>query len=545
MKIALCQLNSVIGKLDYNKKKILDSYSKGIEAGADLVITPELSLVGYPPRDLVEKDEFREAVSKKIEELAAETKEVGLLFGAITEDDDFVGTNIHNSAILCFDGKVQFVQSKSLIPNYDVFDEMRYFEPAKDVDVFEFQGEKLGISICEDIWNDADYWYKRRYSDDPVKKLIDKGATLLLNISASPYFYGKRKERREMLSLLCKKDKIPLAYVSCSGAQTDLVFDGASMCFDSKGKLIKLGKKYEEDFLLFDVENDEPLNLITESSFEEEVLDSLIFGLKEYCRKLNFKDVLLGLSGGMDSALVAYIAVQALGKEHVHVVLMPSQYSSKGSVDDAMKLIANLGISYDNVSIQPAVDKLKEVLSVPFKNDFKEITEENLQARIRGVYLMAFSNNYNYLLLATGNKSELAVGYCTLYGDMNGGLAVIADVYKTDVYSIAHYINRNKEIIPEEIINKKPSAELKPNQTDQDTLPPYPVLDKILKMYLEENKEFTEINSVIKDEKIVKKILRMVDINEFKRNQAPPALKVSRKAFGYGRRFPIVQGWRT
>ena len=545
MKIALCQLNSVIGKLDYNKKKILDSYSKGIEAGADLVITPELSLVGYPPRDLVEKDEFRDAVSKKIEELAAETKEVGLLFGAITEDDDFVGTNIHNSAILCFDGKVQFVQCKSLIPNYDVFDEMRYFEPAKDVDVFEFQGEKLGISICEDIWNDADYWYKRRYSDDPVKKLIDKGATLLLNISASPYFYGKRKERREMLSLLCKKDKIPLAYVSCSGAQTDLVFDGASMCFDSNGKLIKLGKKYEEDFLLFDVENDEPLNLITESSFEEEVLDSLIFGLKEYCRKLNFKDVLLGLSGGMDSALVAYIAVQALGKEHVHVVLMPSQYSSKGSVNDAMKLIANLGISYDNVSIQPAVDKLKEVLSVPFKNDFKEITEENLQARIRGVYLMAFSNNYNYLLLATGNKSELAVGYCTLYGDMNGGLAVIADVYKTDVYSIAHYINRNKEIIPEEIINKKPSAELKPNQTDQDTLPPYPVLDKILKMYLEENKEFTEINSVIKDEKIVKKILRMVDMNEFKRNQAPPALKVSRKAFGYGRRFPIVQGWRT
>ncbi len=545
MKIALCQLNSIIGKLDYNKDKILKGYRKGVEAGADLVICPELSLVGYPPRDLLEKDEFRNAVMNKTKEIAALTGDTALLFGAITEDNDLIGTNIHNSAILCFNGKVQFVQNKSLIPNYDVFDEMRYFEAAKDVDVFEFKGEKLGISICEDIWNDEDYWYRRRYSEDPVKKLIDKGATILLNISASPYSYGKREERREMLSVLCKKDSIPLAYVCCVGAQTDLIFDGASMCFNPEGELIKLGKTYEEDFIIYDTNNDGQITNRTEGTFEEEVLNSLIFGLREYCTKLNFKDVAIGLSGGMDSALVAYIAVQALGSEHVYVMLMPSKYSSEGSVKDAMKLIENLGISYKNVSIQPAVDKIKELLAPAFNNEFAEITEENLQARVRGVYLMAFSNNYNYLLLATGNKSELAVGYCTLYGDMNGGLAVIADVYKSDVYRLANYINREKEIIPSEIINKKPSAELKPNQTDQDTLPPYNLLDKILRMYLEDNKEFNEITSEIGNEEIVKKVLRMVDRSEFKRNQAPPALRVSRKAFGYGRRFPIVQGWRN
>ncbi|GBD89003.1 glutamine-dependent NAD(+) synthetase [bacterium BMS3Abin03] len=545
MKIALCQLNTIIGNLDYNKNKILKGYKRGIEAGADLVICPELSLVGYPPRDLVEKSEFRKAVIEKMEELASATNEVGLLFGSITEDDDLIGTNIHNSAILCFDGKIQFIQNKSLIPNYDVFDEMRYFEAAKDVDVFEFRGEKLGISICEDVWNDEDYWYRRRYSENPVKKLLDEGSTILINISASPYSYGKRKERREMLSALCKKDNIPLAYVCCAGAQTDLIFDGASMCFNAKGEMTRLGKNYREDFILFDVENDKPLDVITEGTFEEEVLNSLIFGLREYCSKLNFKKVIIGLSGGMDSALVSFIAVQAIGKENVHVVLLPSKYSSKNSITDAEKLIANLCISQDNVSIQPAVDKILEALSPAFDKKFEDVTEENIQARIRGVYLMAFSNNYNYLLLATGNKSEMAVGYCTLYGDMNGGLAVIADVYKTDVYRLAKFINRNKEIIPEEIIFKKPSAELRPNQTDQDTLPPYDLLDKILQMYLEENKELNEITSEIGNDKIVRKVLRMVDLNEFKRNQAPPSLKVSRKAFGYGRRFPIVQGWRT
>jgi NAD+ synthase (glutamine-hydrolysing) len=485
------------------------------------------------------------AVKNAVNEIANSTKDIGLIFGSITEDDDLIGTNIHNSALLAFNGKIQFIQNKSLIPNYDVFDEMRYFDSAKKIEVFEYKGEKLGISICEDIWNDEDYWYRRRYSEDPVKELIEKGATLLINISASPYFFGKRKERADMLSLLCKKDSIPLAYVCCVGAQTDLIFDGASMCFNGNGELTRLGKNYKEDFFIFDTKNDSALNDNCEESFEEEVLNSLIYGVKEYSRKLHFKKALVGLSGGIDSAMVTYVAVKALGKENVNVVLMPSKYSSEGSINDSVKLINKLGISHRNVTIQPVVDKVLEILLPKLEKELIGITEENLQARIRGIYLMAFANNDNYLLLSTGNKSEMAVGYCTLYGDMNGGLAVLADVYKTDVYRLANYINRSDEIIPTEIIKKPPSAELKHGQTDQDSLPPYDLLDKILRMYLEENKEINQITSVIGNKEVVKKVLRLVDINEFKRYQAPPALKVSRKAFGYGRRFPIVQGWRN
>ena len=544
MKIALCQIDPIIGNLEYNKQKIIAGYRKAAEAKADLAIFPELSLVGYPPLDLVEKKEFRSAVNKAAKEIASQTINVGLLFGAITEDDDKVGTDIHNSAILCFDGKIQFVQHKTLIPNYDVFDEMRYFDPAESVSVFDFKGEKLGISICEDIWNDADYWYRRRYHKDPITDLMNQKASILINISASPYSYGKRCARQEMLSVLTRKDKIPLAYVCCVGAQTDLIFDGASMCFDDAGNLVKIGKAFDEDFILFDTEKKYDPIQKCESSFEEEVYNSLVFGLKEYCRKLNFNKVLVGLSGGMDSALVTCIAVEALGAENVHVMLLPSKYSSEGSIKDSENLINNLGIKSNNVSIQPVVDKTLNQLNPILDFSIKPIAEENLQARVRGIYLMAYSNNNGYLLLTTGNKSEMAVGYCTLYGDMCGGLAVIADVYKTDVYRIANFINRDKEIIPNAIIKKAPSAELKPNQTDQDTLPPYEILDKILRMYLEENKEYNEIKDIIGDELLVAKILRMVDFNEFKRYQAAPALRVSSKAFGYGRRFPIVQGWR-
>lgn len=544
MKIALCQINPIIGNLEYNKSKIVAGYKKGVKSNADIVIFPELSLVGYPPQDLVEKKEFRQSVTIATEQLASITNKTALLFGSITEDDDLIGTDIHNSALLCFDGKIQFVQHKTLIPNYDVFDEMRYFDPSKEVNVFEFKGEKLGISICEDIWNDADYWYRRRYTRDPIKELLDKGATILLNISASPYSYGKRCARQEMLSVLTKQDKIPLAYVCCVGAQTELIFDGASMCFDGNGKLIKLGNTYEEDFILFDTSKSKNEIKNCEKSFEEEVLNALIFGLKDYCNKLGFNKLLIGLSGGMDSALVTYIAVQALGAENVHVMLLPSKYSSEGSITDSEKLIFNLGISHTNISIQSVVNETIDQLSSALNDEMKGITEENLQARIRGLYLMAFSNNNNYLLLTTGNKSEVATGYCTLYGDMCGGLAVLADVYKTDIYRIANYINREDEIIPQEIIDKPPSAELRPNQTDQDTLPPYDLLDRILRMYLEENKEFEEISSIIGDKKIVHKVLRMVDLSEFKRKQSAPTLRVSSKAFGYGRRFPIVQGWR-
>lgn len=544
MKIALCQIDPIIGNLEYNKKKILDGYKKAVESNADLAIFPELSLVGYPPLDLVEKSEFRKAVNAASNEIAAATKDVGLIFGTITDDDDNIGTDIHNSAVLCYDGKIQFTQHKTLIPNYDVFDEMRYFDSAESVSVFEFKDEKLGISICEDIWNDADYWYRKRYQKDPVQELIKKGSTLLINISASPYSFGKRKARFEMLSALTKKDKIPLAYVCCVGAQTDLIFDGASMCFNQKGELVLLGKTYEEDFFIYDTKQNYRKIVKCESEFEKEVYNSLVFGLKEYCSKQNFQKALIGLSGGMDSALVTCIAVAALGTENVHVVLMPSKYSSESSITDSEQLIKNLGIKFSNVSIQPAVDKILEQLKPILNISIKSITEENLQARVRGIYLMAYSNDHGHLLLTTGNKSEMAVGYCTLYGDMCGGLAVIADVYKTDVYKIAEYVNREKEIIPRNIFDKAPSAELKPNQTDQDTLPSYELLDKILRMYLEENKEYNEIKEIIKNEEVVKRVLKMVDINEFKRNQAAPALRVSSKAFGYGRRYPIVQGWR-
>lgn len=544
MKIALCQIDTIIGDIKNNKEKIISWYKKGQSDKVDLVIFPELCLTGYPPLDLVEKKEFRDAALDAVKEIASVTGTTGLIFGSVTEGDDLIGTDVHNSAILCHDGEVKFIQHKSLIPNYDVFDEMRYFDPASSVNVYNFKGEVLGISICEDIWNDEDYWHRRRYVYDPVKTLLSKNATLLINISASPYSYGKREDRKKMLSTLTRNDNIPLAYVCYTGAQTDLIFDGASMCFNQKGQLVKLGKPFSEDYFLWDTNADNKEIKKVESSFEEEVLTALVYGVKEYCSKLNIKSVLVGLSGGVDSALVTYIAVEAMGKENVNVVMMPSEYSSEGSVTDSQHLISNLGISSDKVSIQPVFEKITDMLKPVFNNAPENIAEENIQARVRGVYLMAISNKFGHLVLTTGNKSEMAVGYATLYGDMNGGLAVIADVYKTDVYKICNFINREKEIIPKNIITKAPSAELKPGQTDQDSLPPYEVLDNILRMYLEENKEVHEISSIVKDDSLVKKVLRMVDLNEFKRKQAAPALRVSKKAFGFGRRYPIVQGWR-
>lgn len=544
MKIAVCQTNNIIGDIRGNKERIIGGYRRGADDGADLIIFPELSLTGYPPLDLVEKKEFRQAVMNAASDIASITGNSGLLFGSITEDDDKVGTDIHNSAVLCYDGKIQFVQHKSLIPNYDVFDEMRYFDAAKGNHIYNFKDEKLGISICEDIWNDADYWHIRRYYNDPIENLLKEGATILINISASPYAYGKREARRKMLSVLTQQNNIPLVYVCFVGAQTELIFDGASMCFDKNGNLILLGESYCEDYFSFDTkENFVPIRE-AESSFEEEIHNALIFGLREYCSKLGFKKVVLGLSGGIDSAIVAYIAVKALGKDNVHVLLMPSKYSTSSSVTDARKLIDNLGIQYTKITIHSVMARMEEKLTYAFQNSIAGTTEENLQARIRGIYSMAYSNLYGNLLLTTGNKSEIAVGYTTLYGDMSGGLAVIGDLYKTDVYRLAQFINRHKEIIPYEIIQKVPSAELKEGQTDQDTLPPYEVLDSILRMYLEENKEFNEISNVIGDSKTVLKVLKMVDNNEFKRKQAAPVLRVSKKAFGYGRRYPIVQGWR-
>ncbi|MEW6194638.1 MAG: NAD+ synthase [Bacteroidota bacterium] len=546
MRIAVCQSNPIIGDIKGNTEKILAGYKQGVEEKADLVVFPELFLCGYPPLDLVEKKEFRDAVNNAAKQIASQTNHIGLIFGTITEDyEDKIGTGVYNSAALCYDGKIQFIQPKTLIPNYDVFDEVRYFESAKEISIHEFKGERLGISVCEDIWNDADYWKKRLYPVDPVQKQMELGATVLINISASPYAYGKRNERLKMLSVLTKNDKLPLAYVCCVGAQTELIFDGGSMCFNAKGELCSLGKAFEEDFFIFDTKRDYKKIESVEDSFEAEVLNALIKGLKDYAQKTGFKKALVGLSGGIDSALVTYIAVQAFGKENVNVILMPSKYSSEGSIKDSGKLIETLGISSDIISIQNVVDSALEELRPAFGNKKEDVTEENLQSRVRGLYLMSLANKHGYLLCTTGNKSEIATGYATLYGDMCGAVAVIGDIYKTQVYKICDYINRKEEIIPQLIIDKAPSAELRPNQKDQDSLPPYELLDRILKMYLEEQKEFNEISSVIMEPEVVKKVLRLVDLNEFKRKQAAPILRVSTKAFGYGRRFPIVQRWRT
>lgn len=544
MKIALCQINPIIGDIKGNKKKILEGYQKGIDNGADLVILPELALTGYSPQDLIEKEEFRSIVKNTTEEIASQTIFIGLIFGTISEELDNVGTGLYNSAVLCYDGKIQFTQHKTLLPNYDVFDEVRYFESAKEVYVVEFKGEKLGISICEDIWNDADYWKQRRYYRDPVQRLVDKGSTILINISASPYAYGRRLERYNMLSTLTKTNKLPLAYVCVVGGQTDLIFDGTSMCFNSSGELDLMGKSYEEDFFIYDTEKKYESIYDVESSYEEEVLNALTLGLKDYVEKTGFKKIIVGLSGGIDSAIVTYVAVNAIGKENVHVVMMPSKFSSEGSIVDSQKLIENLGISSDKISIEPVFEKIIEVLEPSFLGKPVDVTEENIQARIRGLYLMALSNKFGYLLCTTGNKSEMAVGYATLYGDMSGALAVIADVYKTEVYKIARFINKKEEIIPTEIIDKAPSAELRFDQKDEDSLPPYDLLDKIIKSYLEEYKEYSEIVEEVGNKEIVHKVLTLVDRNEFKRKQAAPALRVTTKSFGYGRRFPIVQKWR-
>jgi NAD+ synthetase len=540
MKVALAQLDTTVGDLSGNEAKIMAVYRRGLEAGAELVVCPELSVSGYPPRDLLLKRRFVAQNLEALERLATATGDAGLLVGYVGRNTHNPGREVTNSVALLYKGKVVTTRVKTLLPTYDVFDEDRYFEPAAGNHPVDFGGQKIGLTICEDIWNDEDFWPERRYQHNPPVELVEAGASIIFNVSASPWHLGKSRTRFEMLRSLAIKTRRPVVLCNQVGGNDELVFDGGSLVFNRAGELIGQGKLFEEDFLVVDTESKaaEPLCELRE---EESLYKALVLGLRDYFHKCGFKCAVLGLSGGIDSAVTACLAVAALGTENVRVVSLPSQYSSKGSLDDARLLAKRLGIHYEVIPIQPSFEAVKATLQPAFAGKAEDTTEENMQARLRGVILMAMSNKFGSLLLTTGNKSELAVGYCTLYGDMCGGLAVISDVPKTMIYRQAKWINREKEIIPTASITKPPSAELRPNQCDQDSLPPYEVLDSILDLYVVQGKPASEIIQAGHDEATVRRVIRLIDLNEYKRRQAAPGLKVTSKAFGMGRRIPIAQ----
>jgi NAD+ synthase (glutamine-hydrolysing) len=543
MKVALAQINTTVGDLPGNEAKILAGYQRAVEAGVDLVMFPELTITGYPPRDLLHKKRFIADNLEVLNRLASTSGKVGMLVGYVAENKTLPGKELSNCVALLQNGKIVESRVKTLLPTYDVFDEDRYFEPANENRPVEFNGIKLGLTICEDIWNDEDFWPERRYRRNPPMELAGAGAGILFNVSASPWSLGKEETRYNMLRSMAIKSKRPVVFCNQVGGNDELVFDGGSLAFNALGKLIGRGNMFAEDFFVIDTESNVEVPRIPGTA-EEYIYRALVLGLRDYLHKCGFKSAVLGLSGGIDSALTAVIAVDALGKEHVRGVSLPSQYSSQGSLDDARILAERLGIRYDVVPIQPEFEAVKKQLASVFTGLKEDTTEENIQARLRGVTLMAMSNKFGSLLLTTGNKSELAVGYCTLYGDMCGGLAVISDVPKTMVYQISKWINREREIIPEASITKPPSAELRPNQTDQDSLPPYEVLDAILDAYVVQGKGMREIIALGFDELTVKRVIRLIDFNEYKRRQAAPGLKVTSKAFGVGRRIPIAQKYQ-
>ena len=543
MKAALAQINTTVGDLPGNAEKILAAYRRAAEAGADLVVLPELAVTGYPPRDLLLRRDFVDQSVATLERLAAATGKTGLLVGFVGRNERRPGREATNSVALLQHGRVVATRTKMLLPTYDVFDEDRYFEPATENTPVEFDGRKIGLTICEDIWNAQDFWRDRRYRHDPVAELVRAGAELIFNVSASPWNLGKNALRHDMIANAARRNRVPVFYCNLAGGNDELIFDGNSLAFDREGGLIAEGAFCAEDFVIVDTDARGQANPAALAD-EEQVYRALVIGLRDYFYKCGFKSAVLGLSGGIDSALTAVLAVEALGKDNVHGVSLPSQFSSQGSLDDARALAERLGIRYDVVPIQPAFEALKKSLRDVFAGRPEDTTEENLQARIRGTVLMALSNKFGSLLLTTGNKSELAVGYCTLYGDMNGGLAVINDVPKMMVYRISKWVNREREIIPAASITKPPSAELRPDQTDQDSLPPYEVLDAILEAYVVDGKSAKEIVANGFDEATVRRVIRLIDVTEYKRRQAAPGLKVTSKAFGVGRRVPIAQRFR-
>ena len=541
MKVALGQINTTIGDFRGNAAKIVDFAGRARAAGAGLIVFPELSICGYPPRDLVEKPTWVQRNQEMLEQIALETTGIAVICGLVTPARAETGKSVMNSAALTKDGKIQFVQSKRLLPTYDVFDESRNFAPADHQELVPFCGKQMALTICEDAWNDKSFWNRRLYRVDPVEDLISAGGNFVINISASPFYVGKRELRRKMLQAIATRQKVPVVFCNLTGGNDSLVFDGSSLVIASDGRVIAQGRSFEEDLLYFDSDTLEGETHPQVEGIEASAYSALVMGTRDYVRKCGFGRVIVGLSGGVDSALTACIAVDALGADNVMGISMPSPYSSRGSIDDARALAGALGIRFEVARITEVFDDVRKALKPLFAGREEDVTEENIQARIRGVTLMACSNKFNAMVLSTGNKSELGVGYCTLYGDMVGGLAVISDVPKTLVYRLSHYVNSRSPVIPKSTLEKPPSAELRPNQTDQDTLPPYDVLDTVLEDFVEDYKSAEQIASERGYElETVRKIVRMVERSEYKRQQMAPGIKISEKAFGVGRRFPIA-----
>jgi len=543
MRVTMAQLNPTVGDVQGNLAKAAQALRDCAKDKPDLVVFPELFLVGYPPRDLLERSSFvhgsQEAV-QSLQEISGKYKETGIVVGTITPTRRAAGNGLYNSALLIHRGSVLFRQHKSLLPSYDVFDETRYFDPAPEVESMPFRGEVLGISICEDAWNDPEFWPRRSYPLDPIESLARRKATLMINISASPFHVGKEDVRFRLVRSHSRKYETPFLFVNQVGANDELIFDGRSLLVDARGEAVEAFPPFREHLQTVNTTTAGGPSQYVAQDAVESIYQALVLGIADYTRKCGFAKVILGLSGGIDSSLVCCLAAEALGGENVLGISMPSPFSSKGSVEDARKLAKNLGVEFRVIPISDIYTVYLESLREHLQGKEFDITEENIQARIRGNLLMALSNKFGYLVLSPGNKSEVAVGYCTLYGDMSGGLSVLSDVPKTMVYLLARYVNRDAEAIPQEIIDKPPSAELKPDQLDQDTLPPYEVLDPILRLYVDENRSAREIAQQGFDPQVVNWVIHNVDRNEYKRRQAAPGLKVTSKAFGMGRRMPIA-----
>jgi len=542
VKIALGQINPTIGDFTGNSKKIIEFSRQALALGAEMVLFPELAVCGYPPRDLLEKPAFVERNHEVVDQIAQAVPQLTVICGFVSPAKVETGKSVMNSAAVLRNGAVQFVQSKMLLPTYDVFDELRYFDPAESQKLLPLGGKEFALTICEDAWNDKHFWHRRLYRVDPVDELLHAGGNMVLNISASPFHLGKRELRRQMLATIARDNKVPVLFVNQVGGNDSLIFDGSSMVIAPDGRIVAQAKSFEEDLVIFDSDDmqgdmHDQIAPGTPSAYA-----ALVLGTRDYVRKCGFSKVVIGLSGGIDSALTAAIAVDALGKENVTGVAMPSQYSSEHSIKDARELACKLGIRFEVVAIGDVFDGYRKALAPLFAGMAEDVAEENLQSRIRGNMLMAFSNKFGALVLTTGNKSEVGVGYCTLYGDMVGGLGVISDVPKTMVYSLSRYVNSIKPVIPQSTIDKPPSAELRPGQKDSDTLPPYEVLDNILEDYVEDYRTAEQIAANHGYEvRLVRDVIRMIERSEYKRQQAAPGLKITRKAFGFGRRFPIAQ----